>query len=40
MPGVVRGNNWYLRNSQTTGTPDASLVYGNVGDFSLSWSHY
>ncbi|MBW3557384.1 MAG: hypothetical protein KY454_10675, partial [Actinobacteria bacterium] len=31
-PGVVSGNTWFLRNSNTTGTADLTFGYGNVGD--------
>ena len=34
-PAVVRGNTWFLRNSNTTGTADFSFVYGNPGDLPL-----
>ena len=34
-PGVIRGNTWYLRNSNTGGLADTVLQYGNAGDIPL-----
>jgi peptidoglycan/xylan/chitin deacetylase (PgdA/CDA1 family) len=31
-PGVVRGNTWYLRNSNSAGAADVVLRFGSVGD--------
>jgi hypothetical protein len=31
-PGIVRGNTWYLRNSNTSGTANIVLSYGNPTD--------
>ncbi|MCW2636272.1 MAG: polysaccharide deacetylase family protein [Blastococcus sp.] len=31
-PGVVRGNTWYLRNSNTSGPPDMAFQYGGPTD--------
>ena len=30
--GVVRGNTWYLRNSNTTGVADVTFTFGDAGD--------
>ena len=35
--GVVRGNVWYLRNTLTDGTHEASFIYGSKGDRFLVW---
>jgi hypothetical protein len=34
-PAVVRGANWYLRNTQTTGAATASFIYGDPKDVPL-----
>lgn len=34
-PAVVRGNEWHLRNSLSTGIADISFSYGSDGDFPL-----
>ncbi len=31
-PGVVRGNSWFVRNSNTAGVADSTFTYGNPGD--------
>jgi peptidoglycan/xylan/chitin deacetylase (PgdA/CDA1 family) len=31
-PGVVRGNTWYLRNSNASGPPDITFAYGGPSD--------
>src|SRR4051794_4654145 len=31
-PGVVRGNTWFLRNSNTSGAADATFTYGDPSD--------
>ena len=31
-PGVVRNGTWYLRNSNSAGPADISLVFGDAGD--------
>lgn len=34
-PAVVRGNTWFLRNSNTTGVADMVFTYGNSGDLPI-----
>ena len=35
-PGVVRGNTWFLRNSNTSGAADATFSYGDPTDFAIT----
>ena len=35
-PGVVRGNTWFLRNSNTSGAADATFSYGDPTDFAVT----
>ena len=35
--GVVRGNTWFLRNTLSDGTHQASFVFGSASDWFLVW---